>query len=108
MDATQRYDPNTAFVVELLAGFFGFLGIGYMYAGRTNEGIIRLIVWWVFIGMSLIYWVVIYPLLSAATLGVFALLGCLCLPVQFVLQFGGPIWSAMTLKNELADVAKAF
>jgi TM2 domain-containing membrane protein YozV len=108
MDATQRNDPNSAFVIELLAGFFGFLGVGYMFVGRTNDGIIRLVGWWVVLGLSLFYWVVVYPLLSALTFGIFALLGCLCLPLQFMLQFGVPIWSAMALKNELTGAAKPF
>lgn len=108
MDGTQQYDPNTAFVIELLGGFFGFLGIGYMYVGRTNEGIIRLLAWWAIMGLFLIYWFIIYPLLTAVTVGIFAFVGCLCLPLQLVLQFGGPIWSAMMLKNELTGAPKSF
>src|SRR5258706_9224028 len=36
-------DPNTAFIIELIGGLFGFFGIGYMYAGKTNEGVGRLV-----------------------------------------------------------------
>ncbi len=42
---SKQYDPNTVFLIELIAGFFGFLGVGYLYVGRTNDGIIRLIIW---------------------------------------------------------------
>lgn len=36
-------NPNTAYILELVGGLFGFFGIGYMYVGRTGEGAIRLI-----------------------------------------------------------------
>lgn len=41
-------DPNTAFLIEFVGGFFGLLGLGYFYAGRTNDGVIRLIAWLVY------------------------------------------------------------
>ncbi len=34
--------PDTAFIIELIGGFFGLFGIGYMYAGKTSEGVLRL------------------------------------------------------------------
>lgn len=43
---TQK-DPNTAMIIEILAGYFGFLGIGYLYVGKTTAGLVRLIGWWV-------------------------------------------------------------
>ena len=81
---------NTGVVLEVLAGLFGFLGIGYLYAGFTNEGIKRLVVY--FVGMT-VGWIVT-GLLSIILIG-------LCLiPVMLGLQVGIPIWSAMSLKKE--------
>ncbi len=42
-------DPNTAMVIEIVAGYFGLLGIGYLYAGRTAAGLLRLFGFWVFL-----------------------------------------------------------
>jgi hypothetical protein len=32
-------------LIELVGGIFGLLGLGYLYAGRTNDGLIRLVAW---------------------------------------------------------------
>lgn len=45
MSASSTKDPNTAMVIEIVAGYFGFLGIGYLYAGRTAAGLLRLFGW---------------------------------------------------------------
>jgi hypothetical protein len=37
--SASNKDPNTAMVIEIVAGYFGFLGIGYLYAGRTVAGL---------------------------------------------------------------------
>lgn len=84
-------DPNTAFLIELIGGFFGLLGIGYLYVGRTNDGIIRLVAWLAYIAVA---WIAI-GLLSVIVIGV------LCIPVQIIIQIGVPIWSALSLKNQL-------
>lgn len=82
-------DPNTAWL-ELL-GFLGFLGIGYLVAGRTNDGIIRLVGYMIF---TFVGWAIV-GVLSLAIIG-------LCLiPVMLGAQIGIPIWSAITLKNDL-------
>lgn len=87
----SEYDENTAFLIELLAGLFGFLGIGYIYVGRTNEGVTRLILFFIY---NVIAWFVI-SLLSAIIIG-------LCLvPIQIIIQIGVVIWSANTLKKDL-------
>lgn len=87
----QRYDPNTAFLLELVGGFFGLLGIGYIYVGRTNEGITRLVLW------------LVYDIIAAVAISVLiaVIVGIVCIPFQLVIQIGVPIWSATTLKNEL-------
>jgi TM2 domain-containing membrane protein YozV len=52
MSTPSTKDPNTAMVIEILAGYFGFLGMGYLYAGRTAAGLLRLFGWWAFIGLA--------------------------------------------------------
>jgi TM2 domain-containing membrane protein YozV len=84
-------DVNTAFLIELVGGFFGLLGIGYIYTGRTNDGILRLILW-------IIYNVIAY---IAIMLLISIFVGCLCIPVQLAIQIGVPLWSANNLKTML-------
>lgn len=87
----SKYDPNAVFLVELIAGFFGLLGIGYILAGRTNEGITRLVVWIIYDIIA----VVVITALSAI------LIGLICIPFQLIIQVGVPLWSANNLKNDL-------
>jgi TM2 domain-containing membrane protein YozV len=87
----HKYDPNTAFLIEFLAGFFGLLGIGYLYAGRGNDGVVRLVAW-------LVYNVIVWTTIVVLSL---ALVGLFCIPFQLVLQVGVPLWSANTLKKQL-------
>lgn len=54
MSVSSTKDPNTAMVIEILAGYFGFLGIGYLYAGRTAAGLLRLFGWWAFLGVAVL------------------------------------------------------
>ena len=79
-------DPNTAFVLEFVLGLFGFLGIGWVYAGRIPLGLAMLAGWW---------------LIVASGIGGSVLSGglgcCLWLPVHFV----APFVSALMVKNEL-------
>jgi TM2 domain-containing membrane protein YozV len=84
-------DVNTAFLIELVGGFFGILGLGYLYTGRTNDGILRLILW------------IIYDVVAAITISLLlaVFIGILCIPLQFAIQIGVPLWSANNLKNIL-------
>lgn len=84
-------DVNTAFLIELIGGFLGFLGVGYLYAGRTNDGVLRLILWIIY---DVIAYIVIFALLSI-------FIGVLCIPVQLIIQIGIPLWSATNLKTVL-------
>ncbi|GIW08685.1 MAG: hypothetical protein KatS3mg060_3490 [Dehalococcoidia bacterium] len=87
----ERKDPSTAFLLELIPGLFGFLGIGYLYAGRTNDGVIRLAAFLIY---NLLAWTAIV-VLSIVVVG-------LCLiPVQLAIQIGVPIWSALQLRKEM-------
>lgn len=54
MSVSSAKDPNTAMVIEIVAGYFGFLGIGYLYAGRTAAGLLRLFGWWAFIVVAVL------------------------------------------------------
>jgi len=89
--AARKQNPETAFLIEFLAGVFGLLGVGYLYSGQTNEGVVRLVVWLVY---TILAWVVI-GLLSAILIGV------ICIPFQLVLQIGVPLWSANRLKKQM-------
>jgi TM2 domain-containing membrane protein YozV len=89
--SAKAYDPNTVFIIEMVGGFFGFLGLGYFYVGRTNDGLLRLLIWFAY---NLIAWVIIGVLLAL-------IIGLVCIPFQVLIQIAVPIWSAMTLKNEL-------
>ncbi len=84
-------DPNTAFLIELVGGFFGLLGIGYMYAGRTNDGVIRLVAW------------LVYDVTAAIVISILLalLVGIVCIPIQLAVQIAVPLWSANALKNHM-------
>jgi TM2 domain-containing membrane protein YozV len=84
-------DVNTAFLLELIGGFLGLLGIGYLYSGRTNDGVIRLILW------------IIYDVIAGVTISLLltVFVGFCCIPVQLVIQIGVPLWSANELKKEM-------
>lgn len=63
----------TALLIELLPGIlFGLMGIGWMYAGKSDRGI-----WWL---VGSIAWWVIMGLVGLLTLGI----GCLCFPLIWV------------------------
>ena len=89
--ASGGKDPNTAMVIEILAGFFGFLGIGHIYVGFTQQGLIRLFSWWVvgLAGFFLAVWA------AAATNGIS--LFCF-LPLFMVF---GTVGSGLELKRKL-------
>jgi nicotinamide riboside transporter PnuC len=84
-------DPNTAMIIELVGGLFGLLGIGYLYTGQTEAGLIRLVVWIIY---NAIAWIAIVILASF-------IIGCFCIPVQLIIQIGVPIWSGLTLKKNM-------
>lgn len=88
---TVQKDPNTAFLIELVGGFFGLLGLGHFYVGNTNDGMIRFIVWIVY---EIIAFIIITILLAF-------IIGIICIPFQFVIHLGVPIWSAMALKKDM-------
>ena len=91
-------NPDTAFLLELLGGIFGFLGLGHIYAGRVGRGMIYMLLWWLYlVGSGLI----ISLLLSVVV-------GLCCIPFQLVLLIVVPFYSATTIRDELrSEVARA-
>lgn len=64
---------STALVLELLPGIlFGLMGIGWMYAGKSDKGI-----WWL---VGSIGWWLIMGVVGLLTIGI----GCLCFPLIWV------------------------
>ena len=90
-DEIKDVDKNIAFIIELVGGLFGFLGIGYMYSGLIVKGVIRLLVWWVLLG---IVW-------FAAAILSYILIGLCMMPFIIIAQVLIPIWSAFSIKNRL-------
>ena len=81
----------------MVGGFLGFLGIGYFYVGKSQDGVLRLVIW-------LIYNVLAYiaiALLSSI------IIGLVCIPFQLAIQIGVPLWSANTLKKQLLSGEQA-
>jgi hypothetical protein len=80
--ATAPKDPTVGLLLELL-GYIGILGIGHIWAGKTTRGIVLLVGWVFYFGIS---WV----------LTIF-LIGCVMLLAwPFI-----PIASGLYLKNEM-------
>lgn len=82
----SRKDPNTAMIIEILAGFFGFMGIGYLYAGYTLGGLLRLFGWF--------FCIFVAVLMMLVTLGI----GLICI---FPLMLIAPVISGLLLKQKL-------
>jgi len=50
-------EPAVALLLELAGGFFGVLGIGWIYAGRPARGMLLLVSYWLldwFVGLILV------------------------------------------------------
>lgn len=80
-------NPGTAFVLELIGGIFGLFGIGYMYAGKTSQGVIRLIAG---ILCNLVLGFIFVPLTAG-----------ICAFIAFPFYIGFAIISANSIKNYL-------
>jgi TM2 domain-containing membrane protein YozV len=46
MVVTQNKNPGAAVLIALIAGLFGFQGIGHMYTGKTSKGIGLWLIGW--------------------------------------------------------------
>jgi TM2 domain-containing membrane protein YozV len=67
-------DKSIALILEILPGLFGFLGIGWIYAGETSKGVIWLV--------GFLIYVIISAIIIAVTAGFGA---CFTLPINLVL-----------------------
>ena len=81
--------PSAGLLIELLPGLFGFLGIGYLWAGETLLGISLLLGYWVF-----------WTLVAVATFLPSGLLLCF-FPFLILLYFVAPVVSALALQRRL-------
>jgi hypothetical protein len=86
MQATPK-DAGTAVIIEIIGGILGFLGLGFIYAGMTTSGILRLIGWWILL--------FIFGLIIGITGGIAAF--CL-IPIALAI----PIISGLMLKGKMA------
>jgi hypothetical protein len=80
--AVPPKDPVVGLLLELL-GYFGFLGIGHIWAGKTTRGVALLLGYWAYIVISGVLTIV--------------LVGCVMLLATLVI----PLISGFYLKNEL-------
>ena len=73
---TGSKDANTAFLLELVGGFLGLLGLGYLYVGKTSDGVIRLIGW------------IVYDMIAFVTISLLlaVFIGIICIPIQLIIQ----------------------
>jgi hypothetical protein len=94
VDKIKNVDKNLAFIMELIGGFFGILGIGYMYSGLITEGLIRLVAW---LAIIIFAWTCIIVLS-------FCYVGICFIPIMVVAQIAVPIWSALEIKKKLEAV----
>jgi len=56
MGRMTRKDPLLALMLEVLGGFFGILGIGWMYAGQIPLGAVILVAYVVVADTFLVPW----------------------------------------------------
>lgn len=75
-------DPTVGLLLELI-GFFGFLGIGWIWSGETAIGIAILIGWFVFLGVEVLLSII--------------LIGLCLIPLNFIV----PIVSGVILMNRM-------
>ena len=92
---------GTALVLEVLPAIFGIFGIGWIYSGRTQTGIILLIAGFIFIWGGYIAIFLGSTVLTAITFGLGSVAYCLVCLVPFV-QILGAAASTFALNNELS------
>jgi TM2 domain-containing membrane protein YozV len=82
-------DAGLAFVLEVLAGLFGFLGIGHMYSGQVGRGVTLLLVLWAYTAFEVVFVFVTFGF------------GLCFLPAMGLVHLGAPIVSALWLKRDM-------
>lgn len=76
-------DENLAFVLEVIPGLFGFLGIGHIYSGNITRGLLLLVGYWLFVSTELVL--------------MFLAVGFCLTPANLIL----PLLSALWVKREM-------
>jgi len=89
-------DPNTAMIIEIVAGYFGLLGIGHLYAGRTTAGLVRLFGWWILI-IGVLFGSAIFSAFGDAG-SILAVITLICL-IPVILA--APVVSGLMLKRSM-------
>ncbi|MCI0709265.1 MAG: hypothetical protein L0154_03800 [Chloroflexi bacterium] len=80
---TTTADPNVVFIVELIAAWFGFLGIGHILAGNIQRGVLSLIGWWIFATVG-------FVIAAITVIGL-----CIFIPMALAI----PFWSAFEARR---------
>lgn len=88
--------PQTASTLEFVGGVFGLLGLGYLYAGRTQQGIAHFVSWvvWIVVACTVI------NLLPSRIVAVL-----ICLPLYLFIQVAVPFMFARRLKREMTTIS---
>lgn len=99
---TSQKTPILPAVIEIIAGLFGFPGIGWIYSGRMFTGLKILLIYWGAIiafgfGISMV---------MVLTLGFASLLFFILAPLTVIVYFAVPIVSASKLYHQLRQVNK--
>ncbi len=80
---------TTSMVLEIVFGFFTLMGVGHVYTGRVGLGILLMIGWWIFIGVS--------GFISTLTLGIGA---CLFIPLYIALPIISGVQASSYMKRK--------
>ena len=84
---TTPPDVNTAFILEVVLGIIGFMGVGWMYGGQMVIGVGLLMGWWVLMALGI----------GGSLIFTFGFGCCVWIPIQLV----APFISAFILRNQL-------
>ena len=94
-------DPEIAFILELLPGIAGFLGIGWAYSVSQSTGILLMVSWWSI--FALLIATLVWIARTTGTIGVLAIL-----PFVMTIGIGIPVFSALRVKQRVRNrLAKA-
>lgn len=81
-------DPSVGFLLEILPGLFGFLGLGHMYSGQVARGVAFMLVYWAFLFVELMLLMMV--------------VGICLLPFNLLIPIGSAFW----LKGEMDRCAR--
>jgi hypothetical protein len=87
-------DPDVAFILEVLVGIAGVLGVGWMYSGNVRRGVLLIVSWW-----SVLAALIVALMYAARAVGVVGVLGIL--PAVMTVGVGGPVLSGFRVRRRL-------